>query len=74
MANKGYQGSAQCFAQGGPVLGKTSQFMKTPDQFRTDKSNVSDENFGKGSKGGGDGGPAAPPAKGKSLSPVKPRK
>lgn len=72
--NKGYSGSTQKFAAGGPVLGKTSSFMKTPDQFREDKSNSTDENWGKGTSGKkGDGGPAAPAAKGKCLTPVKPR-
>lgn len=73
--NKGYQGSTQKFAQGGPVLGKVSDFMKTPDQFRDDRSNATDENWGKGESGKkGDGGPAAPAAKGKSLPAVKPKK
>ena len=73
--NKGYHGAPQKFAEGGPVLGKTSSFMKTPDTFREDKSNSTDENWGKSTSGKkGDGGPAAPAAKGKSLSPVKPRK
>lgn len=75
MGNKGYVGSTQKFAQGGPVLGKTSSFMKTPDTFRdATNTKATDENWGKGTSGTkGDGGPAAPAAKGKSLPPVKPR-
>lgn len=74
MDNKGYQGKTQHFAQGGAVLGKVSQFLKTPDQFREDKSKSTDENWGKGTSGPkGDGGPSAPAAKGKSLPPVKPK-
>jgi hypothetical protein len=73
--NKGYQGATQKFAQGGPVLGKESSFLKTPDVFRDSKNESSDENWGKGASGKkGDGGPGAPAAKGKSLSPVKPKR
>lgn len=73
--NKGYQGRGAHFAKGGRVLGKESSFMKTPDQFREDKGNATDENWGKGTSGTkGDGGPAAPaPRASKSLPPVKPR-
>lgn len=60
--NKGYSGSTQTFAKGGPVLGKTSAFLKGPDQFRTDKGVPQDY----GSKGGNK-------PKDKSLTPVKPR-
>lgn len=63
MANKGYSGSAQCFAKGGPVLGSNSKFLKTPDQFREGKGVSQDY----GSKGGNK-------PKDKSLTPVKPRK
>lgn len=74
MSIKGYQGKTADYARGGAVLGKTSQFMKTPDQFREDKGNATDENWGKGASGDkGDGGPAAPAAKGKELKAVKPR-
>lgn len=63
MANKGYQGSAQCFAAGGPVLNTSdSQFFKTPDQFRTDTGVKQDY----ASKGGNK-------PKGKSLPAVKPK-
>jgi hypothetical protein len=72
--NKNYSGSTQKFAEGGAVLGKTSDFFKTPDQFRDDRGNDTDENWGKGASGTkGDGGPAAPAAKGKQLKAVKPR-
>lgn len=60
--NKGYQGSTQCFAKGGPVLGSDSKFLKTPDQFRTDTGVAQDY----GSKGGNK-------PKGKSLPAVKPK-
>lgn len=68
--NKGYHGSSQCFAKGGPVLGKESAFLKTPNEFSEadHKDGATDENWGKGSSS------KAPAAKGKSLSPVKPRK
>lgn len=67
--NKGYQSATQSFAKGGAVLGKESRFMKTPDEFRDDKSNATDETWGKGMKGD----TTAPAPKGKSLPPVKPR-
>lgn len=33
MSNKGYQGKDEEFAKGGAVIGTTSRFLKTPDQF-----------------------------------------
>lgn len=54
-----------CYAQGGAVLGSTSQFLKTPDQFTTGKGVSQDY----GSKG--DGGTKA---KGKQLPAIKPKK
>lgn len=58
------------YAAGGPVLGRTRNFMKEPDDFRTDKSNATDEVFGKGS-----GGESLSKRTGdKSLAVVKPRK
>ncbi len=72
--NKNYAGKTAHYAQGGAVLGKVSSFMKTPDQFRDDRGNETDENWGKDTGGvKGDGGPAAPAAKDKSLKAVKPR-
>ena len=32
--NKGYMGKVESYAQGGPVLGRTRDFMKEPDRFR----------------------------------------
>jgi hypothetical protein len=58
------------YAQGGPVLGKTSQFLKTPDEFRTDNSNATDENWGK--KGGASS--MSKRTGDKCLPAVKPRK
>lgn len=58
------------YAKGGAVLGRTKDFMKTPDEFRTDKSNVSDEDWGKGGKGGA----LSKRTGDKSLAAVKPRK
>jgi hypothetical protein len=77
MANKGWRGQDASFAAGGPVLGKTSQFLKTPDRFSkgmASPSNVpladnkSDESWGKGSS------KANPKGADKSEKPVLPRK
>ncbi len=58
-----------CYANGGPVLGKTSEFMKTPDRFRDSQfKKGTEDNFGKGS--GRDY--QAPAEKGKSLPVIKP--
>lgn len=74
MANKGYMGKTEAFASGGAVLGRTRDFLKTPDRFTGTKNgplkdSSTDDNFGK-SGGKND----APPAKGKCLPPVKPQK
>jgi len=77
--NKGYLGKTESYAQGGAVLGRSTDFMKTPDTFRgklqpNPPNQATDENWGKGAKGKkGDGGPAAPAAKSKSEKPIKPR-
>jgi len=66
MNNKGYAGEVQQFAQGGPVLGKTSQFLKTEDRFRGRPNPPvvkTDEDWEGGKPKGRD----------KSLTPVKPR-
>lgn len=60
------------YASGGPVLGKTSEFLKTPDEFTGRKNgplaeNATDEDWGKGS------GKSNPKPKDKSEKPVKPR-
>lgn len=71
MSNKGYQGHVESFAQGGEVLGRTKDFMKTPDRFRDSKFKKATEDV-YGGKGVGSGD-SAPPAHGKSLPVVKPR-
>lgn len=68
--NKGYSGSTQKFAEGGAVLGRSRDFLKTADEFREGKnSKATDETWGKGMKGDS----SAPAAKGKQLPAVKPR-
>ncbi len=69
--NKAYSGKAASYAAGGPVIGKESEFMKTPDRFRDAQfgRKETQDNFGKGS--GRDY--QAPPEKGKSLPVIKPR-
>lgn len=58
------------YANGGPVLGKESAFLKTPDRFRDSQfKKGTEDNFGKGS--GRDY--QAPAEKGKSLPAIKPR-
>lgn len=69
--NKGYKGKSDTFAKGGGTLGRTKDFMKTPDRFRDQqfkKQPETDEDWDK--DGGKDDAPAA---KGKSLKPIKPR-
>lgn len=53
----------ETFAKGGGKLGRTRDFLKGPDQFRTDKG--VEQNYSKSGKGSG--------GKDKSLAPVKPR-
>jgi hypothetical protein len=78
MSNKGYQGSTAKYAAGGPVLGKTSQFLKSEDQFRAkyhaDAGAGDDKPYGKSGLNSGTGEVKPPAAKGKSLTPVKPHK
>lgn len=68
---KGYMGKEQCFAQGGEVLGRTKDFMKTPDRFRegrfTPKPEPTEDVWGKGDSA------ANPAGKDKSLKAIKPR-
>jgi len=70
------------YARGGAVLGKESEFMKTPNQFRDERhagdqqlqERFEDQNFAKSgmNKGGGYAvPPKAPPNK--SLKPIIPR-
>lgn len=67
MSNKGHRSKTESFAAGGPVLGRTTDFMKTPDRFREQKGRV--DNFGKADNDDddGEGKTPAPPARGKSL-------
>lgn len=57
MAKSSKMGSA-CFAQGGPVIGKVSQFMKTPNEFSEADhgKGATDEVWGKGGGGQASGG------------------
>lgn len=66
IMSKGTGPKDASYAEGGAVLGRSTDFMKTPDRFRDNKGRT--DNFGKG-----DGKDGAPAAKGKSLSPVAPR-
>jgi len=69
--NKGYQGRVESFANGGEVLGRTRDFIKTPDRFRDSQFTKKTEDvFGKGI---GSGDTPAPKAHGKSLKPVLPK-
>lgn len=70
--NKGYMSKNDSYARGGAVLGRTTNFMKTPDTFREEGDKATDEVYGKGSKAPKDH-VSAPPAKGKSLKAIKPR-
>lgn len=68
--SKGYQGKSESFASGGPALGRTKDFMKTPDRFRDAQFKKQPETadvFGKGIS------EANPKAKDKSLPAVKPK-
>jgi hypothetical protein len=60
------------YAKGGPVLGRTVDFMKVPDEFRDpDEANTAtdkDQKYGKSGPGAGKGIVGAPPAKGKKIS------
>ncbi len=66
------------YAAGGPVLGRTVNFMKTPDEFRDpDHANPNadeDQKYGKSGDGAGSGSTKPPKAASKSLKAVKPRK
>ena len=65
------------YAEGGAVLGRTRDFLKTPDEFReADGDNGADEDdkYGKEGDGKGSGFIKPPKAAGKSLKAIKPRK
>lgn len=63
--SKGHKSMDCAYAEGGAVLGRTTDFMKTPDRFRENKGRH--DNFGKGAS------TANPTPKDKSLTAVKPR-
>jgi hypothetical protein len=79
MSNKGYMGKSTSYAQGGPVLGKVSEFLKAeneftdPDEGEKGDSADEDQKYGKTGAGAGKGFTKPPKAAGKSLKPVKPR-
>jgi hypothetical protein len=65
---KGSGPKTASYAQGGEVLGRTKDFMKTPDRFRDSQFVKKTEDvWGKGESA------ANPKAKDKSLKAVKPR-
>jgi hypothetical protein len=57
---KNYKGKSADYAKGGECITTTSKFLKTPDRFREAQFRSKIE-------------VPAPPAKEKSLAPVKPR-
>lgn len=71
MYAKGSKPQDAAYAKGGSVLGKTSEFLKTPDRFTGHKngplSEPTEDQFEKGS------GRVNPKPRDKSLKPVKPR-
>ena len=74
---KGYMGKSCSYAEGGPVIGKVSNFMKIPDEFRNPDEGhaVADEDqmYSKSGEGSGSGIVKPPKAAGKSLKAVKPK-
>lgn len=62
-----YKGSgpvSTSYAAGGPVLGRTREFMKEPDTFRgPDDAGDKDQLYGKTGPGKGDGSKGSPPVK-----------
>ena len=75
VTNKGYLGKSTGYAAGGPVLGRTRDFTKIPDQFTDGRLPPKDvgrkddpeQDYEKPRKG------SAPPATGKQLKTVKPQ-
>lgn len=57
-------------AKGGPALGRTRDFMKEPDAFRTDKGSGAEQSYGKGKSSS----TLAKRTGDKCLPTVKPRK
>ena len=75
---KGHKPVDMAYAAGGPVLGRTRDFMKIKDEFRDpDERNPNadeDNKYGKSGDGAGTGFVKPGAAKDKSLKAVKPRK
>ena len=75
IVNKRYLGKTTKYAAGGPVLGRTENWLKTPDQFTdgrlppkdTGRKDDPEQDYEKPRKG------SAPPATGKQLNTVKPQ-
>lgn len=70
--NKGHRSQTQAFAKGGPVLGRESEFLKTPDRFTGHENgpltgNKTQDDWEKGSS------KANPKGRDKVLPTVKPR-
>ena len=67
------------YAAGGPVLGRTREFLKEPDEFRDPDEHITtpdkDQLYGKSGEGKGTGMYGVPKTpKNKSLKTVKPKK
>lgn len=56
-----------CYATGGAVLGKTSEFMKTPDRFRGEQTDPNVFGKGIGAQAGGKPNPKVKLPQGKSA-------
>lgn len=72
MYSKGEGAKDAAYAKGGPVLGKTSEFLKTPDRFigapvKPLQDNKTHDDWGKGSS------KANPKPQDKSEKAIKPR-
>lgn len=72
IMSKSTSNSVAHYARGGAVIGKVSEFMKTPNEFseRSHDSGATDEVFGKGSSPGDEDqarGPANPKPKNKQV-------
>ena len=86
MYAKGEKPRDASYAKGGASLGRTRDFLKEPVEFRDPDEGErqsagvvgdtadADQKYGKSGAGKGSGMHAAPPAAGKCLPPVKPRK
>lgn len=59
------------YAAGGPVLGRTREFLKEPDEFRNDaeQNDAEDQNYGKSGPASGNG--CYPPPKARANKVIK---